>query len=139
MAISFHTINIAHKVSGKLILKKWLKNAISSEGCTMGNINIILCDDNYLHELNQQYLKHNTYTDIITFEYNDKGKITGDLFISFERVNENATKFKVPVETELHRIMIHGILHLCGYKDKTKADKLIMRKKEEKYLSLRPF
>lgn len=92
--------------------------------------------DESLLEINREYLKHNTYTDIITFNYNEGKNIAGDIFISVDRVKENAQKFEVKFEEELHRVMIHGVLHLCGYKDKSKTDSGLMRKKENNALLL---
>jgi probable rRNA maturation factor len=104
-----------------------------------GEINIIFVNDEYIFHLNQNYLKHYTYTDIITFDYSNNQLLSGDIFISLDRVKENASRYKTTFRDELNRVMIHGILHLCGYMDKSSSDKLIMRQKEEKYLSLRPF
>ncbi len=103
-------------------------------------INFIFCSDEYLLKMNRQYLDHDTYTDIITFDNAEaKWLLVGDIFISYDRVSENAREFGVSLMSELHRVMIHGVLHLCGYKDKTKADKLIMTAKEDNCLNLREF
>jgi len=99
-----------------------------------GTITIVLCSDDQLLEVNRQFLQHDYYTDIITFQYTDNQKVSGDLMISLDRVIENARTFKVSTEKELHRVMIHGVLHLCGYKDKRKTDKELMTKKENTYL-----
>lgn len=99
-----------------------------------GTITIVLCSDDQLLEVNRQFLQHDYYTDIITFQYTDNQQISGDLMISLDRVIENAKTFKVSTEKELHRVMIHGVLHLCGYKDKRKTDKELMTKKENTYL-----
>ena len=107
------------------------------EGLTTGELNFIFCNDQYLLEINQQYLNHNTYTDIITFNHSDdKGTIEGDIFISLDRVAENSSTLDIPFELELHRVMIHGVLHLVGYSDKTTPQKNEMRKKEDESLSL---
>ncbi|MCB0460671.1 MAG: rRNA maturation RNase YbeY, partial [Flavobacteriaceae bacterium] len=103
------------------------------------DISYIFCDDDYLLDINVKYLKHNTLTDIISFDYTDDGLISGDVFVSIDRVKENAEKFNVSFQDELHRVMIHGILHFCGYKDKTKEEEQLMRSKEDYYLSLRTF
>lgn len=102
----------------------------------LGDINYIFCSDEELLEINIRHLNHSTYTDIITFDYTEGNKISSDIFISIDRVEENAKKFKVSFEEELHRVMIHGILHLCGYKDKSKADAELMRKKENAALKM---
>lgn len=138
MAIHFHSEDISFTPKNKGLLRQWIKNTLQSEKFNPGEINIIFCSDQYLLGLNKEYLKHNTYTDIITFDYSSGTKRSGDIFISIPRVKDNAGQFKVSFENELHRVIIHGILHLIGYMDKTASDKLIMRQKEEKYLSLRP-
>ena len=102
----------------------------------MGALNCIFCDDTYLHKLNVEFLKHDTYTDIITFDYSVGNELIGDVYISVERVKENAGTFDVTFENELKRVLIHGILHLCGYKDKTAQEADEMRAKENKYLKL---
>ncbi len=117
----------------------WISATIVEEKYKVGTINYIFCDDNYLSEMNVKHLKHNTLTDIITFNYNLGKLISADVFISTDRVSENAKKYGVSVEDELHRVMVHGILHLCGYKDKTDDEKKEMRQKEDYYLSLRAF
>lgn len=115
----------------------WLRNCLLEEEKKEGEINYIFCDDNYLAEKNIKYLKHNTLTDIISFDYTMGRIIAGDVFISVERVLENAQEYGVGFDDELHRVMIHGILHFCGYKDKIKEEKQLMRSKEDYYLSLR--
>lgn len=112
-------------------LVKWIGDVISSEGFQDGEINYIFCDDSYLNKINQEFLNHDTFTDIISFDYTLGKEVGGDIFISIERVLENAEKFNEVFETELHRVMIHGILHFMGYKDKTKKDKTLMRTKED--------
>jgi rRNA maturation RNase YbeY len=115
----------------------WIKSVISIEKKTLIDLNYIFCSDAYLHQMNQTYLHHNTLTDIITFDYSQKSKMEGEIYISIDRVKENCITFNRPFDEELHRVIIHGVLHLIGYKDKTKADKAGMRKKEEACLSLR--
>lgn len=112
-------------------LVKWIGDVISSEGFQVGEINYIFCDDSYLNKINQEFLNHDTFTDIISFDYTLGKEVGGDIFISIERVLENAEKFNELFENELHRVMIHGILHFIGYKDKTKKDKTLMRTKED--------
>jgi len=120
-------------------VKNWIVKAILNENLKEGEVNYIFCDDNYLSDLNIKYLKHNTLTDIISFDYTIGKIISGDIFISIERVKENAELFNTKYVDELHRVMIHGVLHYCGYKDKTDEEKTQMRSKEDYYLSLRDF
>ena len=112
-------------------LVEWISDVVSSEGFQVGEINYIFCDDVYLHKINQEFLNHDTFTDIISFDYTLGKEVGGDIFISIERVLENAEKFDEVFENELHRVMIHGILHFMGYKDKTKKEKTLMRTKED--------
>ena len=114
----------------------WINNVILSESKSIGEINYIFCDDSYLLNINQQYLNHDTFTDIITFNYNDKFVINGDIFISVDRVQENAHIFNVDFDTELRRVIIHGVLHLCGFNDKTTEESTLMREKENEKLLL---
>ena len=116
-------------------LSDWVLSVIKSEGFKEGEINYIFCDDNYLLKLNKEFLNHNTLTDIISFDYSIGKQIHGDVYISIDRVLENSTKFKVKFLEELRRVMIHGILHYCGYKDKSESDKKQMREKENHYLT----
>ena len=117
--------------------RSWIKAAILSEKRKLGELNYIFCSDDGLAVINQQYLNHNTFTDIITFDGNEReGYIQGDIYISIERITENALKYKTEFAKELHRVMIHGVLHLIGYSDKSKSAKAAMRKKEDAYLSL---
>ena len=113
----------------------WLKYAISKENKELGEINYIFCDDQYLLKKNQKYLQHDSLTDIITFDYTEENRLSADIFISIERIKENAITFAVPFETELRRVIIHGVLHLMGYKDKSEEDAQTMRSKENFYLS----
>lgn len=121
------------------LIKNWISKAILNENLKEGDINYIFCDDNYLSEINIKYLNHTTLTDIISFDYTIGKIISGDIFISIERVEENAILYNATFNDELHRVMIHGILHYCGYKDKTIDEKIRMRSKEDYYLSLRDF
>lgn len=136
MPISFNNQSISFNLKKKSTLKQWIKCVVEKERYSIGRINYIFCSDEELLKINAEYLNHTTYTDIITFDYTEVKKISGDVFISIERVKENAEKFKIDFETELHRVLIHGVLHLCGYKDKSKSDKIIMRKKEDAALKL---
>jgi rRNA maturation RNase YbeY len=115
---------------------KWLSEVILSENKKEGEINYIFCDDDYLLEINQQYLDHDTLTDIISFDYSVGNEINGDVFVSVERVKENASDYKVTFHEEIQRVLVHGILHYCGYKDKTESDELIMRAKEEEKMKM---
>ncbi len=133
--ILFHKENVHYNISNKLLIKNWIKSSIHNESKKAGDINIIFCDDDFLLQINKDYLKHDYYTDIITFQYNEKKIINGDLFISLDRVNENSIKYNSNKKEELLRVIIHGILHLCGYNDKTKDEKIIMTAKEDYYLS----
>lgn len=118
-------------------VSRWISESIQTENHNEEEVNYIFCSDAYLQKLNVKHLSHNTLTDIITFDYNLGRAISADIFISIERIDENANKFGVTFNDELHRVMIHGILHLCGYNDKTEDGKKLMRKKEDYYLSLR--
>jgi rRNA maturation RNase YbeY len=117
-------------------IRSWIKHIANVEGHELGEINYIFCDDNYLAELNQKYLDHDTLTDILTFDFSEGKKLSGDVFISIERVQENANIFNTKPKDELHRVMIHGILHLCGYKDKSKDETKVMRIKENEALKM---
>lgn len=117
-------------------LENWVLACIEKDGFTLGEVNYIFCDDAYLLNLNETFLKHDTLTDIISFDNTMGRLISGDIFISVERVRENATIYEVSFEEELHRVMIHGILHYMGYKDKTDDEKSGMRSKENECLSL---
>lgn len=136
---------IEYSSIGKFTLEKqksvssWIEFVLDEEEKELGEINYIFCDDDYLLDININILKHNTLTDIISFDYTLGAVISGDVYISYERVRENAEKHAAIFEDELHRVMIHGVLHYCGYKDKTEADKQMMRSKEDYYLSLRTF
>jgi len=136
--IHFFTEDTTYQIKGKLPLKRWVKATIASEGFKTGEISVVLCSDAYLLEINKQYLQHDTYTDIVTFDSSEQDDtIAGDIFISIDRVRENAVKFSVPETDELHRVIIHGILHLCGYGDKKTAEKARMTEKEDFYLARR--
>ncbi|MFV8365589.1 rRNA maturation RNase YbeY [Flavobacterium sp. XS1P27] len=114
----------------------WLGNVIISENKKEGEINYIFCDDEYLHKINVEYLNHDTLTDIISFDYSMGNELHGDIFVSVERVKDNATDFNVSFEEELKRVLVHGILHYCGYKDKGEAEELLMRSKEDEKIAM---
>lgn len=135
--ILFNSLN-DFNLRQKLLYKRWLKELAALEGYKIGDINYIFCDDEYLLGVNQQYLQHDTYTDIITFDYVEGKILNGDIYISTERVRENARIYQVDFENELKRVLSHGVLHLCGYKDKTDADAAQMREKENFAISLFP-
>ncbi|UEG53421.1 rRNA maturation RNase YbeY [Mucilaginibacter daejeonensis] len=139
-AINFFTEDTGFKLKDKLPLKRWIKETIIAEGHKLQELNFIFCSDAYLLQINQQYLDHDTYTDIVTFDSSEEeGLIAGDIFISVDRTQENAQKFNVSPEHELHRVIIHGVLHLLGYKDKKPADKQLMTAKEDQYLTVKTF
>ena len=139
MAISFTTQNIKFVLKNKLGITEWIKKVITAEKKIVGQINYVFLSDEDLLKANIEFLNHNTYTDIITFDYCEDKKINSDILISIDRVKENSKKFNTTFEDELHRVMIHGVLHLCGYKDKTKKDSTIMRQKEAACLGKRRF
>lgn len=114
----------------------WISKVIVSEDKQEGEVNYIFCDDEYLLQINQQYLNHDYYTDIISFDYTIGNEINGDIFISIDRVKENAVDYKVSFREELLRVLSHGILHFCGHKDKTEADEVLMRNKENEKIKL---
>lgn len=137
--IYFFSEEVAYTVKNKIIIRNWISDAIKSEGYQLEELNFILCSDSYLLAMNQQYLKHDTYTDVITFDNSEALKtILGDIFISIDRIQDNARQFKISTQQELCRVMIHGTLHLLGYKDKGKAAKTLMTQKEDQYLALLP-
>ena len=133
--ISFN-YELDFKLEDETLYTVWLSKVISSEMKSEGDINYIFCDDNYLVEINQQYLSHDTLTDIISFDYSIGNELHGDVFISVERVRENAVDFNVDFEEELKRVLVHGILHYCGYKDKNEDDEILMRQKEEEKMKM---
>jgi rRNA maturation RNase YbeY len=133
--ISFN-YELDFKLEDEQLFSDWLSKVISSENKREGEINYIFCDDIYLVEINQQYLDHDTLTDIISFDYSVGNELHGDVFISVERVVENAKDFNVTFEEELRRVIVHGILHYCGYKDKNEEDENLMRQKEEEKMKM---
>ena len=135
--ISFHNEDVKFTLKNKAILKEWIKSTIEKRKRKAGDLNFIFCSDEHLLGINKQYLDHDTYTDIITFDYSKedaKLPVSGDIFISIERVKENAEKFSKTFENELHRVIIHGTLHLLGYADKSKAAKAEMTAAEDESL-----
>ncbi len=127
---NIETIDFASKTTS------WLEDLILHESKKIGTLNYIFCDDNYLLKVNQDYLNHDYYTDIITFDYVKGKTISGDIFVSLQRIIDNANQHNKSFENELHRVLAHGLLHLCGYKDKTEEEEKLMRYKEDYYLKL---
>lgn len=136
--IKFFTLNISNPLSQKKQARTWLLNIIQKKNKLISSIDIdfIFCNDEYLLELNNTYLKKQTFTDVIAFDYSEGNSVKGDVFISYERVKENAVIYKQKTQTELLRVMIHGVLHLIGYKDKTENEKRIMTSEEDFCLKL---
>ena len=136
MAIHFTPLEVNVHIKQKTRLKAFLKTLFQREGQQLHGLQYVFCSDAYLLEMNQQFLQHDTYTDIITFELSEvENETMGEIYISIDRVRDNAAKFKVSEEQELHRVIFHGALHLCGYKDKSKNDAALMRKKEDECLA----
>ena len=139
--IAFFSEDTDYTLKEKAKIREWINLAIQGEGFKrISDLNFIFCSDEYLLEINKQYLNHDTYTDIVTFDSSEEEEvIAGDVFISIDRIRDNSSKFKVSERDELHRVIIHGVMHLCGYHDKNKADKEEMTAKENEYLSKREF
>ncbi len=134
--IYYNNIDSKYIIKEKRKVSNWIKSCINEEGKIIDNISFNLCSDEYILQLNNEALQHDYYTDIITFELNEKDEpIEGDIYISIDRVKDNAITLHIPFINELHRVLIHGVLHLCGYKDKSKKEELLMREKENYYLN----
>ena len=137
VAIQFHTADLGITLPGKTILKTLLSDLFRKEGKQLAGLSIVFCSDEYLLELNRQFLQHDYYTDILTFLMSERGApVEGELYISIDRVRDNARALGVPAMHELRRVILHGALHLCGYKDKLKKDQVLIRQKEDRYLQL---
>ena len=137
MAIYFFSEEVKFVLNEKLNRKRWLKRIATNAGFNIKELNYVFCSDEYLYRMNLEYLSHETYTDIITFDNSEKKlDIEGDIFVSIDRVRENAKTHTQEVETELNRVLVHGLLHLMGYKDKTKEESSLMRLKEEESIKL---
>lgn len=136
MSIRFSSQIETFELSDAEKVKKWISEVVLRRGKMVGNISYLFCDDEYMIGVNQQYLDHDTYTDIITFDYVVADLVSGDIFISVDRVGENAQQFNVPLEEELHRVIIHGVLHLLGQGDKTDSEAAEMRRQEQESLDL---
>ncbi len=135
--IEFNKTNLDFELENQSEVRHWIMGLVKDEGMKIDHISYIFCSDKYLLKLNEQYLNHDTYTDVITFDYSEKeGFIYGEIYISLDRVKANAKKFKTTFEHELHRVMIHGVMHLIGYNDKTSKQQSAMRTLEDQYLAL---
>ncbi len=134
--VSYFFENTDFKLKNKIKIRNWLKFVAESEIFTLGDISIIFCSDNYILDINQRFLQHDYFTDIITFDYSEGRRISGDLFISVDSVRENAVEYGTEFSDELHRVIVHGILHLIGYDDHTDEEIKEMRAKENYYLSV---
>lgn len=135
MPVNFYTKNIEFTLKQKTKTREWIKKVIDAEGYQLANLNFIFCSDDFLKSINNQYLKHNYYTDVLTFDNSEqKTQLEGDIFISIDRVMENAVELGVGFEMELRRVMVHGVLHLIGYNDKKEEELIAMRNKEDQWL-----
>lgn len=135
-SISFHSEDVDFQLENEQKLIDWINSTIQQEEKSATEITYVFCSDEFLYQMNLDYLNHDTYTDIITFDYTENSFVSGDIFISIDRVKENAIKFNTTFLNELSRVIIHGVLHLVGYKDKTTEQKQVMRSKEDFYLTL---
>lgn len=135
--ISYYSEGVDFTLKGKALNNKWLRLVAESEIRRIGDVAVIFCSDNYILDINLKYLQHDYFTDIITFDYSEGDKLSGDLFISIDSVRDNAVHYGVEFEEELYRVIVHGILHLIGYDDHTASQQKEMRVKEDYYLSLR--
>ncbi len=134
MAVGYHTEECAFRFRGKVKTSHWIVSAVREEGKKAGAISIVFCSDGYILDMNRKYLGHDYRTDIITFDYGAGETVSGDLFIGVETVRENAEKYGAAFGEELARVMIHGVMHLCGYGDKTPGEAAVMRRREDYYL-----
>lgn len=137
--ISFHSDGINFKIEKPSDVSLWIVNSIKAENFATGELSFVFTTDENLIEINRKYLEHDTFTDVITFDYSEGGIVSGEIYISIERIRENAVHFSQGERDELYRVMIHGVLHLCGYNDKDHDQKAQMTRKEDYYLSLRTF
>ena len=136
MGIKYYSEDIPFPKLKRREITRWINNVIDSEGKNSGDISFVFCSDAYLLEINRKFLSHNYYTDIVTFDYVVGDLISGDIFISIERIAENSVKFHTTLDNELRRVLVHGVLHLIGYKDKNEDDKLEMTSKEDYYIKV---
>ncbi len=135
MSIFFHKENVSFSADEEFVVK-WVKESIKSLGCALGELSFIFCSDEYLKKINVKYLNHDFFTDVITFDYSNEKLLFGDIYISTDRVKENAKTYNSSFNQELFRVIIHGVLHLCGFNDKTEEEKTLIRNKEDEFLSL---
>jgi len=135
MSVYFHNEDNSYVLPAKRKVKSWLKTSIEHQKMSIGTINVVFCSDQHLLVINKEYLNHDYYTDIITFNYCEAKQISGDLFISIDRIKDNSKNNKILFVNELHRVIIHGVLHLCGFNDKTKAEKKEIRQMEDYFLN----
>ena len=134
MSIFFHKENVSFSADEELVVR-WVKESITSLGCVLGELSFIFCSDEYLKKINIKYLNHDFFTDVITFNYSNEKLLFGDIYISTDRVKENAKTYSSSFNQELFRVIIHGVLHLCGFNDKTEEEKNLIRSKENEFLS----
>ncbi len=137
--ITFNFEDLSPFLKNRGNLRLWLQASAKKEKQRINAVNYIFCSDKHLLSINKQYLNHNYFTDVITFQYDDNDGVSGDIFISYDRIKENAKEFNQSISNELHRVMVHGLLHLLGYKDKNTEQQKVMKSKEDFYLSLRTF
>ena len=137
--IFFHCEDVDYKLANETKITDWLIAIIKKEKKITGNISYVFCSDEHLLTINKQYLNHDYYTDIITFDYTENGIVSGDIFISLDRIKDHANDYKVSFENELYRVIAHGVLHLIGYNDKTDQDQELMTKMENESLELIDF
>lgn len=138
-SINFFSEDVDFSLKNESSIQSWISLCIEKEALICGDLSFIFSSDEHILTINKDYLDHDFYTDIITFDYREDEIISGDVFISIDRVTENATTLSLSFSDELHRVMIHGVLHIMGYKDKTPEEESLMRSKEDFYLSLRTF
>ena len=136
MAINYYTEDCTFQFGHRRAVNRWITDTIAAEGRKRGDISVVFCSDGYLLDLNRKHLNHDYFTDIITFDYGEGDWVAGDLFISIDTVHSNAAEYQVSFLQELHRVIIHGVLHLCGFGDKSPEEASIMRSKEDFYLNL---
>ncbi|MFL2579144.1 MAG: rRNA maturation RNase YbeY [Parvicellaceae bacterium] len=134
MSVFFHKENVSFSINEELVVK-WLDESVRSLGFVIGELSFIFCSDEYLKEINIKYLNHDFFTDVITFDYSKEKLLFGDVYVSTDRVKENAKTYSSSFNKELFRVIIHGVLHLCGFNDKTKKEKTLIRSKENEALS----
>lgn len=134
--INFFSENVDYQINNSGDVKVWVAKSVENEAASLGFLNVVFCSDEYLLNINKQYLHHDYYTDIITFNHSEGKSLEGDIFISVERAAENAEKFTTDLDSEIKRLIIHGTLHLLGYDDRSAEDKKLMTSKEDYYLSL---